>query len=187
VLDDARVIRSDIVSSFGGGDTQTGIALTLTITVEDVGNSCAALEGAAVYVWHCNADGEYSVYSGNNNGNHSGQTFLRGAQVTDGSGQVTFTTIYPGRYAGRATHIHVEVYSDDSFATLLKTSQFAFDEDINAAVYATSSYSDSAATQATSNDDDNVFGDGYELELLSFSGSASAGYTAAIAMGVVAT
>ena len=80
VLADSRVIRRDIVSDFDGTDTQAGVPLTLTINVSDVGNSCGTLEGAAVYIWHCNADGEYSVYSGNNNGNHSGQTFFYAAR-----------------------------------------------------------------------------------------------------------
>jgi protocatechuate 3,4-dioxygenase beta subunit len=187
VLADSRVIRSNIVSDFAGTNTQTGVPLTLTISVQDISNGCSTLEGAAVYIWHCNADGEYSVYSGNNNGNHSGQTFLRGAQVTDSNGQVTFTSIYPGRYAGRATHIHVEVYSSSTFKTLLKTSQFAFVESVNDTVYTTSAYSDSEATTETTNAQDNVFSDGYDDELLTLSGNTSSGYTAAIAMGISAT
>jgi protocatechuate 3,4-dioxygenase beta subunit len=187
VLADSRVIRSNIVSDFDGTDTQSGVPLTLAINVQDIGNSCAALENAAVYIWHCNADGEYSVYSGNNNGNHSGQTFLRGAQLTDSNGQVTFTTVYPGRYAGRATHIHVEVYSSSTFKTLLKTSQFAFVESVNDTVYATSDYTDSKNTSETTNARDNVFSDGYDDELLTLSGNTSSGYTASISMGVSAT
>ena len=187
VLTDSRVIRTNIASDFDGTDVQAGVPLTLTITVEDVGKSCALLEGAAVYIWHCNADGEYSAYSGNGNGNHTANTFLRGVQLTNSSGQVTFTTIYPGRYSGRATHIHVEVYTDSTFKTLLKTSQFAFDEDVNDTVYATSSYSDSRSTTETTNDRDNVFSDGYDEQMLTLSGNTSSGYTAAITMGVSAT
>lgn len=185
VLADSRVLRSNITGDLDGSDVQDGLPLTLTITLEDVSNSCAVLQNAAVYIWHCNADGEYSVYSAGNNGNHSGQTFLRGAQISNSSGQVTFTTIYPGRYAGRATHIHVEIYSNSSFNTLLKTSQFAFPEDINDAVYAASVYSDSAATSETTNDRDNVFSDGYDEQMLSIAGSNSSGYTSTITLGVV--
>lgn len=182
VLRNSAAVRSDITADFDGSDTQAGVPLTLTITVEDVGDNCALLEGAAVYVWHCNASGEYSVY-----GSNSAHTYLRGVQIADGKGQVTFKTIYPGRYSGRATHIHVEVYADDSFNTLLKTSQFAFDEDINELVYASSAYSKSESTRATSNDADGIFADGYADEMLSFSGNVSSGYTATIAMGVIAS
>lgn len=182
VLRNSAAVRGDITTDFDGSDTQAGVPLTLTITVEDVGNSCALLEGAAVYVWHCNASGEYSVY-----GSNGAHTYLRGVQVADGNGQVTFKTIYPGRYSGRATHIHVEVYADDSFNTLLKTSQFAFDEDINELVYATSAYSKSESTRATRNDADGIFADGYDDEMLSFSGNVSSGYTATITMGVIAS
>jgi protocatechuate 3,4-dioxygenase beta subunit len=185
VLADSRVLRSDITADFDGSDVQDGVPLTLAITLEDVSNSCALLEGAAVYIWHCNADGEYSVYSSGNNGNHSGQTFLRGAQVSNSSGQVTFTTIYPGRYAGRATHIHVEIYADDSFNTLLKTSQFAFPDDHNDTVYNASAYSESDSTTQTGNDSDNVFSDGYDEQMLSIAGSNGSGYTATITIGIV--
>lgn len=182
VLSNSAVVRRDITSDFDGSDTQPGVPLTLTINVEDVGDGCAVLEGAAVYIWQCNASGEYSVY-----GNNSAYTYLRGVQIADSSGQVTFKTIYPGRYTGRATHIHVEVYADDSFNTLLKTSQFAFDDDVNDTVYATSAYSKSAATRETTNDEDDIFNDGYADELLSLSGNVNDGYTATITMGVTAT
>lgn len=188
VLADSRVIRQDIRSDFGGSNTQSGVPLELTIALVDAGAGCTVLQDAAVYIWHCNADGEYSVYSSAmNGGNHAGTTWLRGAQLSDSDGQVTFTTVYPGRYNGRATHIHVEVYADSSFKTLLKTSQFAFEDDLNDTVYAASVYSDSAGTQQTDNARDNVFSDGYEDQLLTISGSNSAGYVATITMGVVAS
>lgn len=185
VLTDSRVVRSNITSDLGGSNTQDGLPLYLTITVVDVDNSCAPLEGAAVYIWHCNADGEYSAYSGSGNGSHSGETFLRGVQITDGNGQVTFQTVYPGRYSGRATHIHCEVYADDSYNTLLKTTQFAFDDDTNDVVYASSNtYDDSEATRATSNEQDGIFSDGYDDELLTLSGDTTNGYVASIVIGV---
>lgn len=188
VLEQSGIVRSNIVADIDGDNAQPGIALTLTIALEDLGANCAALQGAAVYIWHCNADGEYSVYSSTQNGgNHDGTTYLRGVQLSDSNGQVTFTTIYPGRYSGRATHIHIEVYADDSFATLLKTSQFAFDESINDTVYTSSTYSDSESTRETPNDEDGVFSDGYDDELLTVTGSNSAGYAAGITIGVTAS
>lgn len=187
VLANANVVRRDIRGNIGGGSVQAGLPLSLTITLENLSASCAALRNAAVYIWHCNADGEYSVYNTSGNGNHSADTFLRGVQISDSSGQVTFTTIYPGRYTGRATHIHVEVYSDSSFSTLLKTTQFAFTDSVNEAVYAADGdYAESQATSETKNARDSVFSDGYEQELLTLSGNATSGYTASITIGVVA-
>jgi protocatechuate 3,4-dioxygenase beta subunit len=92
--------------------------------------------GLPVEIWHCDAAGEYSEYS-QPGFNGVGQTFLRGVQTTDASGQVSFTTIYPGWYAGRATHIHVEVYRN---GTNIKTTQIAFPESVTSAVYASGVY-----------------------------------------------
>ena len=82
-----------------------GIPLAVTMTLVNAKASCAPVANAVVEVWHCDVTGTYSEY-----GQGAGQTYLRGLQTTDASGAVTFNTIYPGWYAGRATHIHVEVY-----------------------------------------------------------------------------
>src|SRR5262249_40310184 len=106
--------RSDIRSNIDGSSIQTGIPLTLTITVVDSENSCIGLQNAQVDIWHCNADG---VYSGEDVENTVGLTWLRGYQLTDSEGQVTFTTIFPGWYQGRTTHIHLRVRSKYSAAS----------------------------------------------------------------------
>jgi protocatechuate 3,4-dioxygenase beta subunit len=66
--------------------------------------------------------GNYSEY-----GSQTAQTYLRGIQTTDASGQVHFTTIYPGWYQGRATHIHIEVKINSRSA---KVTRIAFPEAI---------------------------------------------------------
>src|SRR5207253_77450 len=104
-----------------------GLPLTLVLTVVNTKSNCAPLTGAAVEIWQCDAGGHYSEYS-QPGYNGTGQTFLRGLQVTDANGQVTFQTIYPGWYAGRATHIHVEVFVNGS---TVKTTQVAFPEDVS--------------------------------------------------------
>ena len=97
--------RADIT----GG--QTGVALALALTVVNTNNNCAAVSGARIDIWHCNKDGYYSGYGGQTSylGTQSyvGQTWLRGYQIADTNGKVTFNTIYPGWYPGRATHIHL--------------------------------------------------------------------------------
>ena len=92
------LFRSDI------RDGKSGTLLTLTIRVVDAGAACAVVSAANVEIWHVDAAGQYSQY-----GSQAARTFLRGIQTTNSMGEVTFTTIYPGWYQGRATHIHVEV------------------------------------------------------------------------------
>ncbi|BES73188.1 hypothetical protein RE428_42060 [Marinobacter nanhaiticus D15-8W] len=185
MLDDPAVFRSDIRSNLDGSNVQPGVPFTLKMIVVDVANNCAPVVGAAVYLWHCNAEGNYSAYSGMGQDDQTSHTFLRGVQVTDASGQARFTTIYPGRYPGRATHFHARVYSDDSFRTTRRTTQFAFDDDANNRVYASSShYRGSQNARETTNGQDWLFRDGIAGQLLALSGGPSEGYESTIVVGV---
>ena len=106
VLDDSGIVRHDIRSSFGSSTTTAqGVPLTIKLTVKDLATS-SALVGAAVYVWHCDRDGNYSMYSQG----AADENYLRGVQATDESGTATFTSIFPACYPGRWPHIHFEVY-----------------------------------------------------------------------------
>ena len=112
ILTESGVLRSDIRSSFGTStNTAPGVPLTLNIKVGDAGRDCAALAGYAVYVWHCTQDGLYSLYT------EPDENYLRGVQIADADGMVSFTTIFPGCYRGRWPHIHFEVYPDAAAAT----------------------------------------------------------------------
>ena len=143
VLTESGVVRSDIRSSFGSSSgTAGGILTTVAFTVVDAGSD-APLPGAAVYAWHCDREGRYSIYSeGAENEN-----YLRGVQETGADGAATFTTVYPGCYAGRWPHVHFEVYSSladaTSGASPIATSQIALPEEVSSAVYATEGYEDS--------------------------------------------
>ena len=156
-----------------------GLPLTLTLTIVNVNSNCAAVSAANVEIWQCDASGNYSEYS-QPGYNGTGQTFLRGLQTTDGNGQVTFNTVYPGWYAGRATHIHVKVYRGTS---VVKTTQIAFPESISATVYRTGVYAPKGQN-TTSNASDNVFSDGTQNELATLAGDATSGYTATLTIGV---
>ena len=189
VLEMSGIVRSDIRSSIDGGVTADGIPLTFTFTVTDLVNA-APFAGVAVYAWHCDAEGGYSMYSpGLEN-----VTYLRGVQVADANGQVTFTSIFPGCYSGRWPHIHFEVYPDvasitDS-TTAIATSQLAFPQEVCATVYADFRYPGSASNLAAigSLSNDNIFSDDSEgLQLAAITGSASAGYIATLAVGVDTT
>ncbi|MBX3195667.1 MAG: intradiol ring-cleavage dioxygenase [Microbacteriaceae bacterium] len=186
VLEEARVIRSDIRSSIGGGATAEGVPTRLTLTILDQAGGDIPFEGVAVYVWHCDAQGRYSLYSEG----VTEETYLRGVQIAGADGTVTFTTIFPGCYSGRWPHIHFEVYPDASSITdsanAIATSQVALPEDASSAVYALGTYPRSAANLAqTSLTTDNVFGDdGGALQLATVTGDATSGYEVALTVRV---
>ncbi|PYR63184.1 MAG: intradiol ring-cleavage dioxygenase [Acidobacteria bacterium] len=173
MINNSAFFRRDITEG------TSGLPLTLTLTIVNVNSSCAAVSGANVEIWQCDAAGRYSEYS-QPGYDGSAQTFLRGIQTTDPNGQVTFTTIYPGWYAGRATHIHVDVFRSGA---LVKTTQIAFPESISAAVYATGVYA-SKGQNSTTNSSDNVFSDGTTNELATVTGNTTSGYTATLTIGI---
>lgn len=187
VLDDTGIVRQDITKSVDiGSGVAEGVPMTLRMRVLDVsGGTGAGLAGAAVYAWHCDAAGLYSMYSqGLENEN-----YLRGVQVADADGWVTFTSIFPGCYRGRWPHVHFEVYADVDAAVSagakLRTSQLALPEDVSREVYSGSGYDGSTANlDDLSLDSDNVFRDGYSLQLATVEGSSSSGYTASLVVPV---
>lgn len=188
VLDDSGIVRQDIASSFGTSTTSAaGTPLTVNLTVTDSGNGYAAIEGVAVYLWHADAQGRYSMYSQG----VEQENYLRGVQPTDASGTATFTTVFPGCYDGRWPHIHFEVYRSTAEATssgqIVKTSQIALPQAACEAVYAdTSTYPSSTANLSrTSLTQDVVFGDdGGIHQLATVTGDASSGYVANLTIGV---
>ncbi|MGE3328251.1 MAG: intradiol ring-cleavage dioxygenase [Acidimicrobiia bacterium] len=181
VLDQSGVVRADIRSSIGSASgVAEGVPMTIKLTVLDSADGCAPLAGAAVYLWHCDRDGNYSMYSSA----VASENYLRGVQETDSTGTVTFTSIFPGCYAGRWPHIHYEVYPSVAKATasssILHTSQIALPEATCAEAYAADGYSKSVTNlKGVSLQRDNVFSDGWELQLASATGSVSSGYTIA--------
>ncbi|WP_458108075.1 intradiol ring-cleavage dioxygenase [Arthrobacter sp. R3-55] len=183
VLETSGVVRRDIRSSFGTSTTTAeGVPLTVTLTLLDNANGCSPLAGAAVYAWHCDRNGKYSLYdSGLENEN-----YLRGVQEADANGQLTFSTVFPGAYNGRWPHIHFEVFESMSNTTtagqVLAVSQIALTEAACKEVYATDGYESSARNfPNTTLTSDNVFGDdGGIYQLATISGSVAGGYTAAL-------
>ena len=180
ILSNSILTRSDITEG------KTGVPLTLTLTLLDLGNGCTPISGAGIYIWHCDKDGVYSGYATSTNAGSTSTTFLRGVQVTDSNGQITFTTIYPGWYAGRITHIHAQVYLNDSLVegSAVATTQLAFPIDITTAVYDSSLYTKGQNTSVTSFSADNVFSDGTSTEMLSLSGDTTSGYTATMTISI---
>lgn len=182
----AGIVRSDIRSSVSPGSaTAQGIPLTIKLQLVNVSASCASIAGAAVYLWHCDRDGNYSMYA-------SGLTkenYLRGVQEADANGIVSFTSIFPGCYAGRMPHVHFEVFPSlakaASAAGRIKTSQFTFPMTTLNQAYATTGYATSSRNLSSiSYATDNVFSDGTSLQMASVSGDASSGYTVTLTVGV---
>ena len=181
------IVRSDIRRSIAGGSgIALGVPLTVTLNLVNASSSCASLAGYAVYLWHCTRDGGYSLYSGG----LTGENFLRGVQVSDTSGQVTFTTIFPGCYAGRWPHIHFEIYPSLSAATgnsavsdYSKVSQLALPASACQQVYGVKAgYSASVANFAQiSLANDNVFGDDSAArQIATVTGDATSGFAASL-------
>jgi protocatechuate 3,4-dioxygenase beta subunit len=182
ILEESGIVRSDIRSNIDGTDTVDGVPLTFTLKVTDMAGDNQAFEGVAVYAWHCDAQGRYSMYSDG----VEDATWIRGVQVADSKGEVTFTSVFPGCYSGRWTHIHFEVYPDVDSITdaenAIATSQMAMPEDACNAVFELDAYDGSAKNLANiSLDDDNVFGDdGGEHQLATISGDTDSGYVASL-------
>lgn len=184
VLPLSGVVRSDIRSSFAGlNGNAEGIPLTIDLTIVSV-STCSPLAARAVYIWHCDRAGGYSLYSQG----VANQNYLRGVQEADASGRVSFTSIFPGCYSGRWPHIHFEVYPSLAAATNVAnraaTSQIALPKSACDAAYATAGYESSIGNLSrTSLATDMVFSDGSALELASVSGSV-AGFNASLTVAL---
>jgi protocatechuate 3,4-dioxygenase beta subunit len=165
----ADFFRSDI------REGKAGTSLTLTVKVVNVSAGCAPVANANVEIWQCDAEGNYSQY-----GSERTETYLRGVQTTNASGAVTFVTIYPGWYRGRATHIHVEVSVNHQS---VKVTQIAFDESVNASVYNTGVYA-ARGTNPIANTSDGIFADSLSSEIVTPVGNESAGYAATFQVGI---
>jgi protocatechuate 3,4-dioxygenase beta subunit len=178
VLTESGIVRRDITSSFGSSTTRAeGVPLGITMTINDFANNKSPLAGAAVYIWHCDREGRYSLYSEG----VTNENYLRGVQETDDAGQVKFDTIFPACYSGRWPHIHFEVYPSlakaTSSANKIATSQMALPEEASKAIYATTGYEQSVRNLSrVSLENDNVFSDGYDLQMSTVTGEVSKGY-----------
>jgi len=186
VLNRSGIVRGDITGGFGGASAvASGVPLTIRLTVLDTKNGSAPLQGAAVYLWHCDIDGAYSLDSRE----LTNENYLRGVQAAGADGSLTFTSIFPGAYSGRWPHIHFEVYPslDKAAAAVdkLRTSQLAFPEDACRLVYATSGYERSLRNLGQSSlASDMVFRDGWSLQLGTVTGDPTAGMTVALSVPV---
>jgi protocatechuate 3,4-dioxygenase beta subunit len=187
-LTEEGVIREDLRTSFGGlTPTADGLQLDMELTLLNA-DGCTPLAGYAIYVWHCDATGLYSLYD------TTEANYLRGVGVADAEGKVKFTTIFPGCYDGRWPHIHFEVFESVEAAmsgeASVLTAQIALPEEESAAVYA----ADSRYSNGTQNlgritiASDNVFRDNSEAEiaqqLMALTGDPQSGYKGTVSIPI---
>ena len=163
------LFRSDI------REGKSGAVLTLTVRVVNVSAACSGVPNANVEIWQCDAAGNYSEY-----GSQTGQRYLRGIQTSNAAGEVTFTTIYPGWYRGRATHIHVEVTMG---GVSKKVTQMAFPESVSNAVHASGAYAP-RGSNPLSNAADGIFADSLPSELVTPVGDLGKGYSVRFQVGI---
>ena len=186
VFDKDGLIRSDIRSGFAGmGGQAEGVRLDCAIRVVDARQQCAPFPGRAVYIWQCDAAGDYSLY------NRTDTNYLRGLAACDAEGVARFTTIMPGCYGGRYPHIHLEVF--DSLETAsgrnaLLVSQVALPEAESRASYGVRpEYGQSAANLAQLPlSRDFVFSDGAEGQILALTGNPASGYRGEVTIALEA-
>jgi protocatechuate 3,4-dioxygenase beta subunit len=187
MLTESGIVRRDIRLSFGSASgVAEGIPLTIQLALQDQADGCTPLTGAAVYLWHCDREGRYSLYSAG----VTSENYLRGVQEADSDGIVTFDSIFPACYSGRWPHVHFEVYRSLADATnqanKIATSQIALPKDVCDTVYATSGYEQSVQNLSQlSLQTDNVFGDdGGARQLGTVTGSLDDGYSVQLAVPV---
>lgn len=189
VLADSGIVRADMRPSLDADrPVAAGTPLALTLTLVDVARGCAPLAGHAIYLWHCDAEGRYSVYD------LPDASYLRAVGVTDTAGTATFTTIFPGCYRGRFPHMHFEVYPSlakaTSYENRILTSQLAMPEKACSAIYAGDPvYAASVANFADSPlSRDGIFADNTPLQLaaqtVAVEAAGAGGYRGTATIGI---
>jgi protocatechuate 3,4-dioxygenase beta subunit len=185
---DENLNRADIRPNTSGvaePSIANATPLYLSLSVYNAtANACTPVPDVQLDIWHCHAGGLYSDVSSGQSTNTTGKDFLRGYQVTDASGNVRFTTIYPGWYAGRTVHIHIKarLYDAGSNRTTAFNTQGFFDDGITDAVMANAPYNTRGA-RTTRNANDNIYG-GQTALLFALTQNADGSYNGSLSIGL---
>ena len=176
---DEKLNRSDLTTNTTDTNVINGVPLAIQITIlQYASGSCSPFAGAQVDIWHADAGG---VYSDEAVENTLGQTYLRGYQITDSNGLVSFNTIFPGWYSGRTVHIHlmIRTFSASGNPTLEFTTQLFFDDALTTSILARAPYN-ASGTRNTTNSTDSLYNSQTQLSL----SATSSGYTSAITLAI---
>ena len=179
---DEKLNRSDLTTNTTDANVLNATPLSLTMTILQYASSgCSALAGAQVDVWH--ADAAQALF-GRVGRKYRCADFLRGYQITDSNGAVTFKTIIPGWYSGRTVHIHVMIRTlstSEAALTEFTTQLFFAQTFLNARVATVSPYSSRGAPDTT-NAQDSIYSPrpnlGWPTPVV------EAAYTASVTLGV---
>jgi len=180
------IVRSDLRTSIAGPTgSAAGTQLTIALTLVDSQDVCTPLANHAIYLWHCDQVGDYSMYTGA----AAGENYLRGLQAANEAGEVTFVTSFPGCYPGRWPHLHFEIYESIEAAIAgapsLYTSQLALTKDACEEAYSETGYEASLENLGDiSLGSDGVFGDGASLQRMTVTKSATEGFVATLQIGI---
>ncbi len=186
VLERSGIVRSDIRTSLATGNVAAGIPMTIDLQLLSTTGGCSPLAGYAIYLWHCDRDGRYSLYSSG----AENEDYLRGVQVTNSEGKLSFQSIFPACYSGRWPHVHFEIYPSleaaSSSSNKIHTSQLALPEAICKTVFDTAEgYSQSVRNLSQiSLASDNVFRDGVEEQMATVTGSLSEGFNSSLVLAI---
>lgn len=162
-------------------EDRTGTVLNLKMKIVGV-NDCLPMPNLRVNIWHCDKDGLYSGYDQGNNAGQAGKTYLRGYQMTDANGEVSFITIFPGWYPGRICHIHFQVYVSSVYAAV---SQLTFDHTSTNALYAANPGEYTKGPDPLTVNTDGIFSDGYSYQVATLApNSGTGGYDAYLEVGI---
>ncbi|KAF4904110.1 hypothetical protein CGCVW01_v013048 [Colletotrichum viniferum] len=174
----SQTLRQDM------SEDQAGVPLYLDIGVLNI-NTCEVMEDVLVDLWHCNATGSYSSFTGRDPNTpfeelleqlnvtigpdldlHTDDTtWLRGMWPTDSNGIMEMKTVFPGFYVERTIHIHAQVHTDWSVrsngtivgSNIANTGQIFFDEELSAQIMALEPYVSHTEINRTTNDIDSIF------------------------------
>src|SRR5215210_2507603 len=171
---DEQLNRSDIRMDTPTGQIAEGALLRLTFNVSRISGGCAPLPGAIVDLWLCDAFGRYSGV-----GPDVGHDWLRGYQITDQNGVVTFTSIYPGWYPGRTVHLHFKIRAGN----YTFTSQLFFDDLFTDVVFTQLPYSQ-RGPRSTRNEQDGIYQQGGSQMLLTVVPDGQGGYASTFEIGL---
>ena len=174
---DPKQIRRDITEG------QPGTPLQVALQVVEAG-TCRPIQDALVDIWHTDVAGVYSGYARQGEQGDvdaTGETFLRGSQITAANGMVQFESIYPGWYPGRAVHIHFKVRFANRTAV---TSQLYFPDEVTDRAYAAAPYNQRPQGWTTNATDGVLRGSPEDQSLLAAVAAAGAGYRASLTIGI---
>ncbi|MDP9259702.1 MAG: intradiol ring-cleavage dioxygenase [Actinomycetota bacterium] len=179
-----KLNRSDIRTDPATGAATAGVPVVLELALVNEDSGCEPFAGAQVDIWHADPSGKYSDESAEGT---SGKKYLRGYQVSDADGKVSFTTVYPGWYSGRTVHIHVRVRTFDSggTATYDFLTQMFFDDTLTDTVYQQAPYN-ARGTRNTRNAADSIYGSDGATLLLSVTSDGNGGYVGEFTFGLSA-